>query len=151
MTANRTHRTRLARALTAVADIGYQAALTRVVRAAEAGLLPDPLDAPGMRYALDVLLAGTNPAAADSAADGRRCGWNRATTGWPRSATPGCSQASPGVLPGPAPSAWPQCPAGATTTRSRPSARSWPTPTTRTPAATGGGGSCTPVPDRTAP
>ncbi|MBN1171301.1 MAG: hypothetical protein JXA67_03925 [Micromonosporaceae bacterium] len=68
MTTNRTHRTRLARALAAVADIGYQAALTRVVRAAEAGLLPDPLDAAGMRHALDVLLAGTDPAGAESAA-----------------------------------------------------------------------------------
>ncbi len=70
MSTNRTHRTRLARALAAVGDISYQAALAQVVRAADAGLLPDPLDAAGMRHALDVLLAGTgrataaNPAAA---------------------------------------------------------------------------------------
>ncbi|MDQ7909091.1 hypothetical protein RB614_31670 [Phytohabitans sp. ZYX-F-186] len=63
MSTNRTHRTRLARALAAVSDIPYQTALTRVVRAAEAGLLPDPLDAAGMRHALD-LLAGTGDRAA---------------------------------------------------------------------------------------
>ncbi len=67
MTTNRTHRTRLARALAAVADISYQAALTRVVQVAESGLLPDPLDAAGMRHALDLLLTGTNPFAAVAA------------------------------------------------------------------------------------
>lgn len=66
MTTNRTHRTRLARALAAVAGIGYQAALAQVTRTAEAGLLPEPLDAAGMRQALDVLLAGTGPAAAST-------------------------------------------------------------------------------------
>jgi len=64
MSTNRTHRTRLARALAAVSDIPYQTALTRVIRAAEAGLLPDPLDAAGMRHALDVLLTGTGHRAA---------------------------------------------------------------------------------------
>ena len=59
---NRTHRTQLARALAAVAGISYQAALARVVRAAEAGTLPDPLDPAGMRHALDLLLAGTDQA-----------------------------------------------------------------------------------------
>jgi hypothetical protein len=57
MTTNRTHQARLARALAAVADIGYQAALAQVVSVAETGLLPEHLDAAGMRQALDVLLA----------------------------------------------------------------------------------------------
>jgi hypothetical protein len=53
---HRTHRTRLARALAAASGIGYQAALTRVIRAADAGVLPYPLDAAGMRRALELLL-----------------------------------------------------------------------------------------------
>src|SRR5437763_15661893 len=57
MTTNRTHRARLARALAAVADIGYQTALARVISAAEAGALPQRLDEAGMRQALDTLLA----------------------------------------------------------------------------------------------
>ncbi|GEM_PF-4693411 len=57
MTANRTHRTRLARALAAVADIGYQDALRQVSTAAQAGELPARLDQAGMRGALDLLLA----------------------------------------------------------------------------------------------
>ncbi len=61
MNTNRTHRTRLARALAAVDCIGYQQALARVIHAAETGLLPDPLDAAGMRRALDQL-ACTNQA-----------------------------------------------------------------------------------------
>ncbi|WP_125805204.1 hypothetical protein [Actinoplanes sp. ATCC 53533] len=56
MSTHRTHRTRLARALAAASDIGYQTALTRVIRAADAGVLPYPLDAAGMRRALDLLL-----------------------------------------------------------------------------------------------
>jgi hypothetical protein len=57
MTTNRTHRVRLARAFAAVGDVGYQTALSRVISAAEAGLLPDRLDEAGMRQALDILLA----------------------------------------------------------------------------------------------
>lgn len=52
---DRTHRTRLARALAALTDTTYQAALTRVTRAADAGQLPDLLDQHGMRRALDIL------------------------------------------------------------------------------------------------
>jgi hypothetical protein len=55
VSSNRTHRTRLARALAAVDGIGYQQALQRVIAAAEAGWLPDPLDPAGMRRALDDL------------------------------------------------------------------------------------------------
>ena len=57
MTTNRTHRARLARALAAVAGVGYQTALARVIAAAQAGTLPDRLDGAGMRQALDILLA----------------------------------------------------------------------------------------------
>ncbi len=55
MSSNRTHRTRLARALAAIDGIGYQQALQRVIAAAEAGRLADPLDSAGMRRALDDL------------------------------------------------------------------------------------------------
>src|SRR6266849_2793707 len=67
MTTNRTHRARLARALAAVADIGYQTALARVITAAEAGTLPQRLDEAGMRQALDTLLAATTTAPAGQA------------------------------------------------------------------------------------
>jgi hypothetical protein len=60
---NRTHRTRLARELATAAGIGYQQALTRVIRAGDAGLLTYPLDAAGMRRALAVLLPGAADAA----------------------------------------------------------------------------------------
>ena len=63
MSTNRTHRTRLARALAAIDGIGYQQALQRVTAAAEAGQLPGPLDPAGMRRALDDL-ARTNHAEA---------------------------------------------------------------------------------------
>lgn len=52
-----THRTRLARALAAILDIGYQPALARVITAAHAGRLPTVLDDSGMRQALDLLVA----------------------------------------------------------------------------------------------
>jgi hypothetical protein len=72
MSTNRTHRTRLARALAAVSDIPYQTALTRVVRAADAGLLPDLLDAAGMRHALNLLIGSSDeaPTAAGTTAPG---------------------------------------------------------------------------------
>jgi hypothetical protein len=54
-----THRVRLARALAAVADISYHAALSRVDTAAQAGRLPNVLDQAGMRQALDVLATET--------------------------------------------------------------------------------------------
>jgi hypothetical protein len=60
---NRTHRNRLARALAAIDGIGYQQALQRVIAAADAGQLPDPLDPAGIRRALDQL-AHTNHAEA---------------------------------------------------------------------------------------
>ena len=61
MTTDRTRRTRLARALAAVADIGYQDALALVNAAAEAGRLPAQLDRDGIRRALDLLLADIPP------------------------------------------------------------------------------------------
>jgi hypothetical protein len=61
MAADRSPRTRLARALAAVADIGYQAALAQVAAAAEAGRLPALLDRDGIRRALDLLLADLGP------------------------------------------------------------------------------------------
>jgi hypothetical protein len=57
MTSHRTHRVRLARAAAALAGIGYQAALSEVIDCADAGLLPARLDGPGMREAVDVVLA----------------------------------------------------------------------------------------------
>lgn len=65
---HRTHRTRLARELAAAADIGYQTALTRVIRAAEAGILRYPLDSTGMRRALDLLLPTVDGTATGSSA-----------------------------------------------------------------------------------
>lgn len=49
MTTNRTYRARLARALAAVAVASYQTALSQVIRAAEAGLLPQQHDEAGVR------------------------------------------------------------------------------------------------------
>lgn len=56
MSANPTHRTRIARALAEATGLSYQKALSRVTEAAAAGLLPQRLDAPGMRRALVTLL-----------------------------------------------------------------------------------------------
>jgi hypothetical protein len=53
---NPTNRTRLARALSKAAGIPYQKALSLVVEASTAGLLPARLDEAGMREALVVLL-----------------------------------------------------------------------------------------------
>jgi hypothetical protein len=72
MTTNRTHRARLARALAALADIGYQTALARVIAAADAGALPPRLDEAGMRQALDILLAATAPDRASQAGSALR-------------------------------------------------------------------------------
>lgn len=64
---NRTHRTRLARALADATGTGYQKALSLVDEAATAGALPSQLDTPGMSQALEVLLhraaasGGTSP------------------------------------------------------------------------------------------
>jgi hypothetical protein len=61
MTSNRTHRTRLARALAAVADLPYQTALARVAAAGDDGRLPARLDGEGLRQALDLLIADGKP------------------------------------------------------------------------------------------
>lgn len=53
----RTHRQRLARSLSDALGTNYQGALARVTGAAEAGILPSPLNDAGMDKALAVLLA----------------------------------------------------------------------------------------------
>ena len=149
MSTNRTHRTRLARALAAVADISYQAALTRVVRAAEAGLLPDPLDAAGMRHALDVLLAGTGRAAAGTTSSA--LGLERR---YDRLAQICGDRPQPGVRERVARARALGVPAVRSQGRLRPgrdARRSWPSRTTPTCAPTGGSGSSPPAPARTAP
>lgn len=55
--ANTTHRKRLARRYAEVTGVGYQQALDKVTAAAEAGVLPTPLDPAGMDTALAVLAA----------------------------------------------------------------------------------------------
>jgi hypothetical protein len=56
MSANPTHRTRLARSLANAAGISYQKALAQVRDAAAAGILPARLDPDGMRDALELLV-----------------------------------------------------------------------------------------------
>ncbi|MCX5215568.1 hypothetical protein OG689_41170 [Kitasatospora sp. NBC_00240] len=55
MTANRTHRTRLAKTLAESRSMPYQKALAHVVTCGDAGLLPARLDQDGMNRALTVL------------------------------------------------------------------------------------------------
>lgn len=70
--ANTTHRKRLARMYADAAGLPYQQALERVVAAAEAGVLPTPLDPAGMEAALTVVMSTDLSAAPSGQSDDAR-------------------------------------------------------------------------------
>lgn len=64
-----THNQRIARGLKKVTGLGYQTCLNKVIAAAEAGLLPTPLDEAGIEKAVAMLASGITVATSDPKAD----------------------------------------------------------------------------------